>query len=86
VAGSFRKEGQTVRPGALPLPQLILLDVVSPPVIAGIWWLMSGGWAAGVQGGSTSTETKSRQTLEFWAILILLYVMAFGVTIYAWLT
>ncbi len=75
-----------MRPGALPVPQLILLDLVAPPVIAGIWWMMSRGWAGAIQGGSTSAKTKARQAKEFWAVLILIYLMAFGVTIYAWLT
>jgi hypothetical protein len=75
-----------MRPGALPTSQLILLDLLAPPVIAGAWWLMSGGLAGVIQGGSRSAETKARQTREFWALLILIYLMAFGVTLYAWLT
>jgi hypothetical protein len=75
-----------MRPGALPIPQLILLDLVAPPIIAGIWWVMSRGWAGAVQGGSTSENTKQRQAKEFWVVLTLLYLMAFGVTMYAWLT
>jgi len=48
--------------------------------------MMSRGWAGAIQGGSTSAKTKARQAKEFWAVLILIYLMAFGVTIYAWLT
>jgi hypothetical protein len=75
-----------MRPGALPTSQLILLDILAPPIIAGAWWLMSGGLAGVIQGGSRSSETKARQTREFWILLILIYLMAIGVTIYAWLT
>ena len=74
-----------MRPGALPISQLALLDLLAPPVIAGAWWLMSGGLAGIIQGGSKSAETKTRQTRELWALLIMIYLMAFGVTVYAWL-
>jgi hypothetical protein len=75
-----------MRPGAYPISQQILLDLVAPPIIAGAWWLMSGGLAGIIQGGSRSAETKSRQAQEFWALLILFYLIMFGITIYAWLT
>ena len=75
-----------MRPGALPNSQLILLDLLAPPIIAGAWWLMSGGLAGIIQGGSISAETKARQIREFWILLILIYLIAFGVTIYAWST
>jgi len=75
-----------MRPGALSTSQLVLLDLLAPPIIAGAWWLMSGGLAGVIQGGSISAETKARQAREFWVLLILIYLMAFGVSIYAWLT
>ena len=75
-----------MRPGALPLSQLIMLDLFLPPVVSGIWWVMSRGWAASIQGGTTSERTKQRQSTEFWAVLIMTYLLAFGFTVYAWLT
>jgi hypothetical protein len=74
------------RPGALPLPQLLLLDLVAPPILVGFWWLMSRGWAVAIQRGPVSKETKTRQAKLFWAMLCLIYLMFFGGTIYAWLT
>lgn len=75
-----------MRQGALPTTELILLDLVAPPVIAGLWWIMSRSWGGIVQGGSTSKETRIRQFQGFWALLIFLYLMAVGTTLYAWLT
>ena len=75
-----------MRPGSLPISQLILLDLIAPPVIATVWRFKVGGWARAVQGGKVSEETRDRQRMEFWAVLILSYLVAFGVTIYAWLT
>ena len=62
--------------------QQYLLDVAAPPVIAGVWWVFSRGWAEGVQGGQVSTETKNRQQTEFVVVLALLYLLMFGTTTY----
>ena len=75
-----------MRPGSLPLSQLVLLDLVAPPALAFAWALLSGGWAAIVQGGNVSDETQQRQKTEFWAILIMTFLMGVGCTVYAWLT
>lgn len=71
-----------MRAGALPLSEQILLDVFVPPVGAVVWWLMSRGLAAGIQGGKASSTTKTRQKWEFWIILALAYLLMFGITIY----
>ncbi len=71
-----------MRPGALPLSEQILLDLVVPPVGAVVWWLMSRGLAGVLQGGKTSQTTKTRQKWEFWIILALSYLLMFGITIY----
>jgi len=63
-----------------------LLDLIAPAVIATVWRFKAGGWARPSSGGKVSEETRARQRMEFWAVLILLYLMAFGVTVYAWLT
>jgi hypothetical protein len=75
-----------VRPGSLPMPQLILLDLILPPIGTVLWRFMAGGWAASVQGGKASRETRKRQWFEFWVLLGLAYAMMFSFTIYAWLT
>jgi hypothetical protein len=75
-----------MRPGALPLSQLIVLDLLVPPIGTCIWWLMSRGWAGFVQGGAISENTRKRQKREFWSILIAAYLLMFGITIYGYLT
>ena len=75
-----------MRPGALPISQIILLDLIAPPIAAILWQVMSRGWAGVVQLGQLSQETKRRQNLGFWAILGLGYFVMFGITIYAYLT
>jgi len=75
-----------VRPGSLPISQIILLDLIVPPIGAILWRFMSGGWAIGVQGGKVSEDTRRRQWFEFWVLLCLAYLLMFGLTIYyAWL-
>lgn len=75
-----------MRPGALPISQQILLDLIAPPVLAAVWRFKASGWARAVQGGKVSEETRDRQRMEFWVVLILSYLVMFGVTLYAWLT
>ena len=53
--------------------------------MAGLVWLMSRGWARSVQGGTASQRTKNRQKIEFWIVLITMYVLGFGMALYAWL-
>lgn len=75
-----------MRPGAAPLGEQIAILILGPPIMAGIIWLMSRGWAMGVQGGSASERTKVRQKIEFWMVLVTMYVIGFGMALYAWLT
>lgn len=74
------------RPGALPIAQQIIVLVVGPPVMAGMWWALSRGWAGLVQGGDVSGITKKRQKWEFWIILAAMYVLGFGLALYAYVT
>ncbi len=74
-----------MRPGALPISQMILLDLIAPPIGAIIWRLMAGGWAGVAQGDEVSEETRGRQWAEFWAILGVGYFIMFGISIYGWL-
>lgn len=75
-----------MRPGAAPLGEQLAILIVGPPVMAGLFWLMSRGWAFSVQGGKASERTKGRQKIEFWMILVAMYVIGFGMALYAWLT
>jgi hypothetical protein len=54
--------------------------------MAALWWIVSRGWATTVQGGVVSERTKRRQKIEFWAVLILMYLVVFGMFLYARLT
>ena len=67
---------------ALPLWQIICLDLVVPPVGTALWWLMSRGFASAVQGGAATSSTKRRQRMEFWILLISTYAVAFAVTVW----
>jgi hypothetical protein len=66
----------------MPVAQQILLDIIVPPVVAGLWWLMSRGWAGIVQAGTVSETTKTRQHKLFWVVLMVFYLLAFGTTAY----
>ncbi len=61
---------------AVPDWEFALLLLFVPPVGAIIWKVLAFGWAAAVQGGTLSTETKKRQKFEFWSILIALYIVS----------
>jgi hypothetical protein len=75
-----------MRPGALPIPEQILGDILIPPALAVIWRITARGWAGVVQGVEVPEETRTRQKQEFWFLLIAAYVLMFGITIYAWIT
>lgn len=47
---------------------------------------MARGWAMTVQGGTVSEKTQKRQRIEFWGMLISMYLLVWGMFIYAWLT
>jgi hypothetical protein len=67
---------------ALPISQIILLDILIPPVGTCLWWLMARGWAGLVQLRNPSETTKKRQRVEFFAILMSAYVLMFAITVY----
>jgi len=68
--------------GALPLSQQILLDIFVPPAGTLVWWLMSRVWASAVQGGEVSQTTRKRQKRLAVGLLVAVYVLMFGITIY----
>src|SRR4051812_2145049 len=65
-----------------PLIEQILIFVLGPPIMAGLFWLKARGWAHTVQGESVSETTKRRQKLEFWVLLSLAYLMALACVAY----
>ena len=75
-----------MRHGAAPLWEQLLILIAGPPAMAGLFWLMSRGWALTVQGGEASDRTKGRQKIEFWVVLVGMYVIGIGMALYAWLT
>lgn len=64
------------------LGQQLLVDLLAPPIFAGLWWLFSRGWALAIRAGEVSDETKSRQKAGLVVMLGLLYVLMFGITIF----
>jgi hypothetical protein len=75
-----------MRPGASPLGDQILTDLLFPPIGACVWWVMARGWAKAIQGENVSEGTKKRQKWGFWMAMGLIYLLMFGVTIYGLLT
>jgi hypothetical protein len=73
-----------MRPGALPIQQQILVDLVAPPVGAILWRWMTGGWSGG-QGRYASEGMRRRRSTEFWVVLLLGYALMFGITFLSWL-
>jgi hypothetical protein len=65
-----------------PLVEQILIFVLGPPIMAGLFWLKARGWAHTVQGESVSETTKRRQKMEFWVLLSLAYLMAVACVVY----
>jgi hypothetical protein len=72
-----------MRPGALPVEQQILVDLIAPPIGALLWRVIAGGWP-GARIGDASEETRRRRASEFWVILILGYLLMFGISFYTW--
>lgn len=67
---------------AMPVIQQFGVDAIAPPIVAAVGWLLMRGWAGVVEGGNVRESTKLRQSKEFWALLILFYLLMFGGTIY----
>jgi hypothetical protein len=69
--------------GASPIWQQLLFIIFGAPIMALLIRVLSRGWAYIVQGGNVSERTRKRQKLEFWIFLCFLYVMVFGIFVYA---
>lgn len=72
-----------IHEGALPLGQQIALDLIGPPVITGIWWILARGWA-GLMGTTNSDVVRGWQKPALWIVLIGCYFIMFGITIGAY--
>jgi ABC-type molybdate transport system permease subunit len=70
--------------GALPLWQQIILDLIAPPVITGLWLLLSRGWS-GVLGTTDNKVVRSWRKPAALAILVACYLVMFGITLIAYL-
>ena len=66
-----------------PLWEQLVIVILGPPIMACAWRVLSRGWGRAVQGGVISEKTKRRQKIEFWVLLIAMYVMSLGMTFYA---
>ena len=66
----------------MPLAQQYLLDLIAPPIIATLWWMLSRGWATAVEADEISDRTKKRQRFGFFFVLALIYALMFGATTY----
>lgn len=75
-----------LRPSAAPIGEQLLIFTIGPPIMASLIWMMSRGWAHTVQGALISDRTRKRQKIEFWVVLIVMYLFSVGVVLYEWLT
>ncbi|HXS74733.1 MAG TPA: hypothetical protein VN753_01045 [Terracidiphilus sp.] len=73
-------------PGTYQISKQILVDLSAPPVIAGIFWLTACGWVASIGPDGITTLTKQKLKIEFRIVLVLLYLVVFGETVYSLLT
>ena len=65
-----------------PLLEQILIFVLGPPIMACLFWLKARGWAETVQGSCVSDTTKRRQKVEFWVLLLVMYLFSLCCVIY----
>jgi hypothetical protein len=72
--------------GTYQISKQILIDLSAPPLIAGIFWLMTRGLVASIGSGDTTTLTKQKLKIEFRIVLALLYLAVFGKTLYSLLS
>jgi hypothetical protein len=72
-----------LRHAPLPLYQALLLDIFAPPIMTGLWWLMSKGKQAEL--GTTDDPAVQGWTESLGkSFLIVMYVFFFGLTIYTY--
>jgi hypothetical protein len=86
IQARVRVRGVEMRPDAAPLGEQLAIFLLGPPIMSTLWWFSSRNLGRIVQGGSVSERTKQRQKKEFWVLLIGLYLLGFGIILYATLT
>ena len=64
------------------LTQQYLMDLIAPPILTGVWWLLTRGFGIVVQGGQMSERTKVWQRNALFIVLVLGYLVMFGGTTY----
>jgi hypothetical protein len=64
------------------LSQQYFVDGIAPPVVATLWWFFSRGTANVLQGGRASERTRRFEKTGFFVVLIVAYLIMFGVTTY----
>jgi hypothetical protein len=74
-----------MRPGSLPIQQQILVDLIAPPVGAFLWRLMTVG-RAGAPVEEAGEGARRSKSSEFWVVLLLGYVLMFGISLFTWFT
>jgi hypothetical protein len=80
----FPSPGPDYHPTAPFWPDIFLVLVFMPPILTGLWWMMSRGTGAALQGGEMSARSKRGVDGNFWRLLILLYVISLGIFLYAY--
>lgn len=63
--------------------QQSIFTIFVPPIAAVVVRVLSLGWARVVQGRNISDETRKRQKLTFWVLLVVLYAMCAAIFLYA---
>ena len=72
-------------PEALPIGQQLALDILAPPALTLLWWLLS-------KANAYMLRTNNSLAVQGWIedgwkyLLITLYVLVFSVTAYAYFT
>ena len=72
-----------IRHAPVPLYEMLIGDLIGPPILTGIWWLMS-------KGLQNNLGTNDDPAVAGWTrsigrfLLIAAYVMGFGITIYGY--
>jgi len=69
---------------AAPLWEQLTILILGPLIMTMLIWIVSRAWAMAVQGGTANDKTKRRQRVEFYVTLITMYIIGFGMAIYAW--
>jgi hypothetical protein len=65
----------------LPLGKQLLADLIAPPCLVMLWWIMGKTRAF---AGKTSQESKSGIDTQSAFLLVLFYVLMFALTMYSY--